>query len=74
MKSLDLDWKPLALVPLLAYWMLRKNLPHGDNRVVAKAKEIYTPTLNWALNHRRHVVAIALCCFGLSMVAASRLG
>jgi heavy metal efflux system protein len=64
----------LTLVPLLAYWMLRKKLPHSDNRVVAKAKEVYTPTLNWALNHRRHVVAIALCCFGLSMVAASKLG
>lgn len=64
----------LTLVPLLAYWMLRKKLPPSDNRLMAKAKEVYTPILDWALNHRRHVVAIALCCFGLSMVAASRLG
>ena len=64
----------LTLVPLLAYWMLRKKLPHGDNRVVAKAKAIYRPTLAWALDHRRKVVGIAIGCFALSMVVASRLG
>ena len=64
----------LTLVPLLAYWMLRKNLPHGDNRVVAKAKAIYRPALEWALDHRRKVVAIAIGCFVLSMGVASRLG
>lgn len=64
----------LTLVPLLGYWMLRKKLPHEDNRVVAKAKQIYIPALDWALNHRRKVVAIAITCFALAMVAASRLG
>jgi cobalt-zinc-cadmium resistance protein CzcA len=64
----------LTLVPLLAYWMLRKGLPHHDNKVVAKSKQIYTPILNWALAHRRHVVGIALACFAVAMVAASRLG
>jgi cobalt-zinc-cadmium resistance protein CzcA len=64
----------LTLVPLLAYWMLRKKLPHGDNRVVAGAKHLYAPVLAWALERRRTVVAIALGVFALSMVAASRLG
>ena len=64
----------LTLVPLLAYWMLRKKLPHGDNRVVAKAKSLYRPTLEWALQHRRKVVGIAIGCFVLSMGVASRLG
>jgi len=64
----------LTLVPLLAYWMLRKKLPHGDNRVVASAKSLYEPVLGWALARRRTVVAIALGVFALSMVAASRLG
>ncbi|MGV0958966.1 MAG: efflux RND transporter permease subunit [Limnohabitans sp.] len=64
----------LTLVPLLAYWMLRKGLPHHDNRVVAKSKQLYTPALNWALDHRRHVVGIAVACFAMAMVAASRLG
>jgi len=64
----------LTLVPLLAYWMLRKKLPHGDNRVVATAKRFYEPVLLWALEHRRKVVAIALGGFVLSIVAAARLG
>ena len=64
----------LTLVPLLAYWMLRKKLPHGDNRVVAAAKRFYEPVLTWALDHRRKVVAIALGAFVLSIVAAARLG
>ena len=64
----------LTLVPLLAYWMLRRKLPHGDNRVVRSAKRAYQPVLDWALSHRRSVVVIALAVFGLAMVAASRLG
>lgn len=64
----------LTLVPLLAYWMLRKNLPHGDNRVVSLAKRIYQPVLVWALLHRSKVVAIALTLFLGAMLAASRLG
>jgi cobalt-zinc-cadmium resistance protein CzcA len=64
----------LTLVPLLAYWLLRKKLPHGDNRVVTKAKHVYAPLLDWSLAHRKHVVAIALAVFALAMVAAARLG
>ena len=64
----------LTLVPLLAYWMLRRKLPHGDNRVVASAKRLYEPVLRWALDHRRKVVAIALGSFVVGIVAASRLG
>ena len=64
----------LTLVPLLAYWMLRKKLPHGDNRLVTSAKRLYQPVLDWALSHRRQVVGIALGMFALSIVAASRLG
>ena len=64
----------LTLVPLLAYWMLRKKLPHGDNRVVRGAKRFYAPVLDWALRRRRTVVVIALAAFGLTVVVASRLG
>ena len=64
----------LTLVPLLAYWTLRKKLPHGDNRVVATSKRLYAPVLNWALTKRRTVMAIAIGIFALSMVVASRLG
>lgn len=64
----------LTLVPLLSYWMLRKRLPHSDNRVVATAKRLYAPLLDWALGHRRQVVGIALGGFILALGAASRLG
>ncbi len=64
----------LTLVPLLAYWMLRKKLPHGDNRVVAWSKRMYAPVLAWALVNTRKVVFIALAMFAVSIVAASRLG
>ena len=39
----------ITLVPLLAYWMLRKRLPHDDNRLVKSLKRVYAPTLDWAL-------------------------
>ena len=64
----------LTLVPLLAYWFLRKKLPHGDNQVVKTSKRVYEPILNWAMTSRKAVVAIALGVFALSMVVASRLG
>ncbi|MFI5447821.1 efflux RND transporter permease subunit [Polaromonas sp. UC242_47] len=64
----------LTLVPLLAFWLLRKKLPHGDNRLVANCKRLYTPVLDWALEHRRLVVIAALGAFGLSIFVASRLG
>lgn len=64
----------LTLVPLLAYWLLRRKLPHGDNRVVASAKRIYEPVLEWALAHQRKVIAIALAAFAIGLGAAARLG
>jgi len=64
----------LTLVPLLAYRMLRRGLPHHDNRLVTGAKQFYAPVLDWALAHRRAVMAIGLGAFALALVAASRLG
>ena len=64
----------LTLVPLLCYWMLRKGLPHADNRVVSLTKRLYSPVLDWALGHRRQVVGIAIAGFALAMLTAARLG
>ena len=64
----------LTLVPLLAYWMLRKGLPHADNRLLTWCKRVYLPVLEWALNKPRKVMLIAVGAFALSIVAASRLG
>ena len=64
----------LTLGPLLAFWMLRKKLPHGDNRLVKTSKRIYEPILDWAITSRSTVVVIALSVFALSLGVASRLG
>ncbi len=64
----------LTLVPLLAYWMLRKGIPHGDNRLVAAAKRMYEPVLDWAMAQPRKIVIIAVSAFLIGMVAAGRLG
>jgi cobalt-zinc-cadmium resistance protein CzcA len=64
----------LTLVPLLAYWMLRKGVPHGDNGLVSWSKRVYEPVLNWALERPAKVVKIALGCFAASIVAAASLG
>ncbi len=64
----------LTLVPLLAFWMLRRKLPHGDNRLVSMAKRGYSPVLEWSIVNRRKVTLIALGVFAVSVGAASRLG
>lgn len=64
----------LTLVPLLAFWMLRRRLPHGDNRLVRGAKGFYRPALDWAMARPRAVMAVAGLTFVLALGAASRLG
>jgi cobalt-zinc-cadmium resistance protein CzcA len=64
----------LTLVPLLAFWMLKRRLPHADNRIVAASKRFYTPVLAWALERRGVVFGVALAAVALALVAASRLG
>ena len=64
----------LTLVPLLCYWMLKRKLPHQDNRIVRTSKNLYAPVLDWALRKRMLVVGIAVTVFALAMVVASRLG
>ncbi len=64
----------LTLVPLLAYWMLRRKLPHHDNWLVDTCKRAYRPVLLWALGRRKLVMVLALVAFALSTVVASRLG
>ncbi|NBW79933.1 MAG: efflux RND transporter permease subunit, partial [Betaproteobacteria bacterium] len=64
----------LALVPLLAFWMLRRKLPKGDNQLLQWCKRLYEPALNWSLNNRGKVMLMAAGIFVASMGVASRLG
>ena len=64
----------LTLVPLLAFWLLRKKVPHHDNWIVATSKRLYTPVLEWAIEYRKTVMLIGVATFGLAVLSASRLG
>ncbi|HET9472214.1 MAG TPA: efflux RND transporter permease subunit, partial [Usitatibacter sp.] len=64
----------LTLVPLMCLKVLRKDLAHGDNRLVEGLKRRYEPLLRSAIAHPRHVAAIAVASLVLALGAASRLG
>jgi cobalt-zinc-cadmium resistance protein CzcA len=62
------------LVPLLCFFLLRKNIPHGENAVVRAIKQPYLAILGWALNHRRVVITLSLLSFVASLAMAPKLG
>lgn len=64
----------LTLVPLMTYLFLRKNVPHGDNRLVAKLKSWYAPLLARALARPRRVIGAAVATLALSLVGATQMG
>ena len=64
----------LTLVPLMTYLFLKKNVPHGDNRLVAKLKSWYAPLLARALARPRWVIGAAVATLALSLVAATQMG
>jgi heavy metal efflux system protein len=64
----------LTLVPLLCYWMLRKNLPQKDNWLVHWCKGVYRPTLVWAIGHKKIVIGTALAALAASLAVVPRLG
>src|SRR5689334_9519754 len=64
----------LTLVPLLCLKVLRRDLAHGDNRLVEWLKRRYRPLLQSAIEHPRRIAAIALASLALALVGATRLG
>jgi len=64
----------LTLVPLLCYWMLRKNLPEKENWLVHWCKGVYQPSLAWAIGHRKIVIGAALAALAASLAVVPRLG
>lgn len=64
----------LTLVPLLARHVLRRGLPHHDNRLVSLCKRLYRPVLSWALIWRKSVVVSALIAFCAAVGVATKLG
>jgi cobalt-zinc-cadmium resistance protein CzcA len=64
----------LTLVPLLCYFLLRKQISHEENALVRACKRVYQPILSWALNHRKFVLSAAVLALLASFAAAPRLG
>jgi cobalt-zinc-cadmium resistance protein CzcA len=63
----------LTVVPLACAWFLRR-VPHEDNAVVRLAKRAYARVLDWALDARRMVSALALATLAAAGVVATQLG
>ncbi|MBI2687777.1 MAG: efflux RND transporter permease subunit [Acidobacteria bacterium] len=64
----------LTLVPLLAYFLLRKPLPHEDNWVVRTAKRLYRPVLVAAMGRPYLVLAVAVASLAFSLSLVPKLG
>src|SRR6202165_2909271 len=64
----------LTLVPLLCSLMLRKKLPEEENWLTRKAKQLYAPSLAWALGHSRLVIGLALLALLGSLALVPQLG
>ena len=64
----------LTLVPLLCYWMLRKNLPEKENWLVHWCKSAYKPALVWAIGHRKIVIGSAMFALAASLAVVPKLG
>jgi cobalt-zinc-cadmium resistance protein CzcA len=63
----------LTVVPLACAWFLRR-VPHEDNALVRTAKRVYARLLDWALDRRGTVVAIAVAALVAAAGVATRLG
>src|SRR5215831_3464832 len=64
----------LSLVPLLCYFLLRKNVSEKENIVIRACKRFYRPTLISALGHRGIVIGLATVLLAVSIVSLRQLG
>ncbi len=64
----------LTLVPVLAYFLLGKGVPHGENFVVRMCKKLYRPVLTAAVKRPWPILIVAIVALGGSFVVATRLG
>jgi len=64
----------LTLVPLLLHWLLKKDLPHGDVKLVEKVKAWYQPWLEKALGNSKRVITAALVALAASFAVVPMLG
>jgi cobalt-zinc-cadmium resistance protein CzcA len=64
----------LTLVPVLAYFLLRRGVPHGENRLVRFCKKLYRPLLTHAVRWPVFVLLGAVAALAGSLLLARQLG
>src|SRR5206468_6762698 len=64
----------LTLVPLLCFFLLRRNIPHEENALVRALKRPYLFILRWALDHRIVVIVAAIAALAISLAMLPRVG
>ena len=64
----------ITLVPLLCYFLLRKDVEEKENKIIRKIRQLYQKKLALALNKRKQVVGIALGLLALSMLCLPWIG
>ena len=64
----------LTLVPLLAFFLLRKGVPEKENVIMRACKSAYRPVLIFALTHRTLVVGAAGAALAGSLLLVPALG
>lgn len=63
-----------TLTPALIALLLRGTVPEGENRLIRKAKSLYSRILTRALNHKKPVLAVAALSFLTASALAPFLG
>ncbi|MDB6017875.1 MAG: heavy metal efflux pump, CzcA family [Pedosphaera sp.] len=64
----------LTLVPLLCYFLLRKNISHEDNLITRLSKQTYRPLLEKTLARPKLVAAVAVVALAISLAFVPHLG
>lgn len=67
----------LTYVPVASSLCLSKKIPNGKNisdKIISFLRKIYTPVLEFSLNHARPLIVTMIILFGLSIWLFTRLG
>ncbi len=64
----------LTFIPAMIALFIRGRVEEKENRIIAGAKSVYAPALNWSLVRPKRVLLIAILFFVLSLAVGSRLG
>jgi len=64
----------LTLIPVLAYFLLGKGVPHGENWLVRFFKRLYRPALTRAVRYPVFVLVVAVTILAGSLALATGLG